>query len=1147
MKMNNKSRSFLAIGAAALMLLPSVSWSQNVDQSNDDEPEVLELSPFILEEDAAVGYRASATLAGSRLRTPLRDVASAIQVVTAEFLEDTGATDAGELLSYTLNTEVGGTQGNFAGGGSDTGGNRADQNASRINPQFNQRMRGIGAATLTRDFFLTSIPMDTYNSTQVTINRGPNSILFGVGSPAGIIDNSLNKASLADSFGSVTARVGANGSFRATADWNQIVIPDRLALRIAGLDEEFNYKQKPAYDKDQRLFVALNGVLLKNENIDFLDRTVIRANYEEGKMTSNPPMVIPPRSLFHHWWDTLPADYYMPYTGQMIPAIFTDNFESQHTVNIDTAPNGTINTATTPTLAWTTVFDQGALVYQNPNDLTPNAGSASFPNAHGLQGRLTFFPGAKRYEWFSTQAAEGQNYATGFQYPVIQDRNVFDYENQLFSGNTSLIERDFETYNVTLEQLFFKERNAGIEISFDNQEWSPQWRMPVDDSLVSIYSNADIAIDISEKLGNGDPNPNLGRPYVRMFDFGGFANQHIDREAARVTAFYELDFEDVFDGRLGKWLGSHTITGFWGTQSETNEFRRERMSWNSDEVNMATALAGRGGGFFRTVVGVSYIGPSVLDASGPDQVRINPVNVSVPQAGDTYNLWYQGPTGRARFDDSIKNNNFYIDQINFAGNLTKNEIDSQAVTLQSRLLDGNIVGLLGWRTDEATSFERLTTAQINDLTDNASRVLPDGNLKPENYILQDEPSSVEEGDTFTASAVAHVPDAWTEMLPMAPRLSFHWGESENFSPAGLRRDVFLNVLAPPTGETTEYGFSVELAEKHFLRFNWFETSSAGANSGLNAALVANRQAYRLERMVAEPLNTGWTFAENKAAMIVDLNGVDPIPGINSYEQLEATIIGLLPAELQSQYNYRVENQNGTYRVESETFGGQVATAAVSAEGFEVDFISNPTPNWRISLNIGKQETVQSDSAPLAAQLAGTVLSNIESTGLRDLRVSPTFGANETVFGEYNRLVLVPLNGVLARDGTTSIEQRKWRANFVTNYRFKQDSFLKGFSVGGAVRWQDEVGIGYGQTFSPDTGIIPDLNNPFFAPSTWNGDVWTSYQRKLTDKINWKIQLNIRNLLGDDDEIPVRANPDGSIAVIRIPNERVWFVTNTFEF
>lgn len=1143
MKMSQKFRWISALGVGASLLLPFPLLAQ---ESSVDEEEIIELSPFVLAEDSTVGYRATATLAGSRLRTPLKDVGSAIQVVTKEFFEDTGATDSSSLLSYTLNTETGGTEGNFAGGGIDRGGNRSDQNSARINPQSNQRVRGLGAASLTRDFFLTSIPFDTYNSSQVTINRGPNSVLFGVGSPGGIIDNSLNKASLLKNSGSVSFRVGSHGSHRVTVDLNQVLIKDRLALRIAGLDENRNFNQKPAYDADKRIYASVEAVLFKNEKSSFLDRTVLRANFEKGELSSNPPMVIPPRSLYHNWW-TAPTTDFAQYTGSSAPANHTTNFESQYTVSLDKRPGG-INTGTTPTLAWTTVFDQGALVFQNPDDQVPNAGSASYPNAHGLQGRLTFFPGNVRYEWFATQAAEGQNYATGFQFPVIQDRDVFDYENQLFSGTTSLVEKDFEIYNVALEQLFFEKRNAGIEIAIDKQDWNPNWITPVDDSLISIYSNADVAIDISEKLGNGDPNPNLGRPFVRINNFGGRYKQSIEREAARATAFYELDFEDLFSDSWGQWLGKHTFTGFAGTQSSTNEFRNNRASWYSDEINMPPlGFAGAAGGFFRTVTGVVYVGPSVLNTSGPEAVRINPINISVPQSGDVYDLWYQGRTSASRNDDSIKNNNFRFGNLTVGGNITKNEIDSEAFTIQSRFLKDHIVALAGWRSDEASSFERLTTAQILELTGTSSRNRPEGGLKEENFILQDTASSVEKGDTFTSSVVAHVPHAWTDMLPGDTHLSGHYGKSENFSPAGLRRDVYLNTLSPPVGETEEYGFSLEINRKHFVRFNWFETTSNGANSGLNASLLTSRTAYRLERMVAEPQNTGWTWEENKAAMIVDLGGVDPIPNINSYAELESAIQGLIPDEIMSQLNYRVVNNNGNYQIENESFGGQVATAAIKAKGFEIDFVTNPTPNWRLMFNIGKQETVQSNSAPQAKMLADIVRSNIESTGLANLRVSPTFNAAETVFGAFNRLALVPLNGVLAKDGTTSLEQRKWRANFVTNYRFAQDTRLKGFSVGGAIRWQDEVGIGYGQLYSADTGIVPDLSNPIIAPSSWNGDVWATYQRKLSDKINWKIQINFRNLIGDSDDIPVRANPDGSIAVIRIPNEKSWFLTNTFEF
>jgi outer membrane receptor protein involved in Fe transport len=301
-------------------------------------------------------------------------------------------------------------------------------------------------------------------------------------------------------------------------------------------------------------------------------------------------------------------------------------------------------------------------------------------------------------------------------------------------------------------------------------------------------------------------------------------------------------------------------------------------------------------------------------------------------------------------------------------------------------------------------------------------------------------------------------------------------------------------------------------------------------------------------MVAEPQNSGFTFAETKALMMVDLPpGTDPIPNINSYAEMEAAILGLLPSELQDKLRYRVELQNGTYRVENETFAGQVATAAVKAKGFEIDLVTNPTPNWRIMFNLAQQETTQSDSAPKAKVLAETIVGNLQASGLANLRVSPTFNAPETVFNEFNRLVLVPLNGILARDGTISLEQRKWRANLVTNYRFAQSSRFRGFSVGGGIRWQDKVGIGYSQLYSPETGIVPDLSRPFFAPSEWNGDMWFTYERKINERVNWKVQLNFRNLFGDHNDIPVRANPDGSIAAIRIPNDKTWFLTNTFEF
>ena len=43
------------------------------------------------------------------------------------------------------------------------------------------------------------------------------------------------------------------------------------------------------------------------------------------------------------------------------------------------------------------------------------------------------------------------------------------------------------------------------------------------------------------------------------------------------------------------------------------------------------------------------------------------------------------------------------------------------------------------------------------------------------------------------------------------------------------------------------------------------------------------------------------------------------------------------------------------------------------------------------------------------------------------------------------------------------------------------------------------------------------------------------------------EVAVRNAFGDDDYIPVLANPDGQVAVFRNPNPKEFFLTNTFSF
>ncbi len=257
------------------------------------------LSPFEVTTEENESYAGATTLAGNRLNTELRDIGNAVTVVTAQMLKDLGATDNKTLLQYTTNTEVGGFYGNFAGFGD---GNHLSEDSRFINPNSNTRIRGLTAADNTREYFLTDIPWEGYNVDGVDLQRGPNSILFGQGSPAGIINTRLKQAAFKDS-NEVSFRFGSWGSTRATLDVNKVLLDNQLAVRVAAVRNDEKYKQDPAFALQKRLYGAVRyepGFLKKGGS----SRTIFKANIEFGDIDSNNPRQLPPVDRITPWFDT---------------------------------------------------------------------------------------------------------------------------------------------------------------------------------------------------------------------------------------------------------------------------------------------------------------------------------------------------------------------------------------------------------------------------------------------------------------------------------------------------------------------------------------------------------------------------------------------------------------------------------------------------------------------------------------------------------------------------------------------------------------------------------------------------------------------------------------------------------------------------
>ncbi len=202
---------------------------------------VVELSPFEVNTSKDLGYLAENTLAGSRLNSRLRDTAGSVSVFTREFLDDLAITDLSRLLDYTVNSELD-TNAWQAGSGQNpmiTGENLLNRTS----------VRGL-AASQGMDYFTSITNMDPYRVGRFDDTRGPNSILFGVGAPGGLINQTSKVAVPYRDSATVRYGFGSWDQNRAEFDVNKVLKKDRLAISAAGLNQanggwrQFDFQDK---------------------------------------------------------------------------------------------------------------------------------------------------------------------------------------------------------------------------------------------------------------------------------------------------------------------------------------------------------------------------------------------------------------------------------------------------------------------------------------------------------------------------------------------------------------------------------------------------------------------------------------------------------------------------------------------------------------------------------------------------------------------------------------------------------------------------------------------------------------------------------------------------------------------------------------
>ncbi len=492
--------------AGTLVTAVPLSAQSTVDDVRRPEGEPVTLSTFVVSTNKDVGYAAASTLAGSRLNTDLKDIAAPISVFTKEFIEDLGAVTVNDALEFALNTVT----------DYDTTGNGI------VESNFQTRMRGISGAGRARNYMATGLNLDFYNTERLDFSRGPNSVLFGIGSPAGIINTTTKAARTDRDFGSVQAIVGSYGERRASLDYNES-LTGNFALRVNALwQDKDGYRDFEFQDKKAG---ALAGTWRPFE------KTTVRFEGERIEIVEN---------RARPW---TPFEAYKGWEAAGSPGAHT-------ATTWGTAPTGTVNAA------------GGAIVFMSDgvwaDQFVWNVGNQQFRWSDG-----------------QTPAIPGLNTPPNELDFSVVPRNA----NPLGAGARS--NSDAKVGSLFIEQQIG--RNLFIELAAAGEYEERDIVSPMNFGTYRVRQDANAFLPTFDSNGiqtGMTANPNLGRTV--LISSGGFGqDSHIwrkyFREEYRATGAYNLDFKEILnDSTWGRILGHHRLAALYSEKGNESERRTGR-------------------------------------------------------------------------------------------------------------------------------------------------------------------------------------------------------------------------------------------------------------------------------------------------------------------------------------------------------------------------------------------------------------------------------------------------------------------------------------------------------------------------------------------------------------------------------------------
>lgn len=1223
-------------------------------QEADVEDDIFELTPFEVVADEDQGYRASSSLAGTRLRTKLEDIGSAISVYTEELMEDVAAVDNQTLLAFGTNTEVGGARGNFVNA------NRDGLELSNLSsPNNNTRIRGLTQADSTRNYFLTDAPWDGYSINRVDVQRGANSILFGLGSPAGIINATTREAAFKDET-KIQIKNDKFDSFRMTADFNKVLLEDQLAARFIVLDDSKKYRQKPAFEDDKRLFIASTYIpkFANGENIT----TKVKVSLETGSIEGNRPRFVAPidgisqfflaadETGFGAPWDTF--EEISKFYGDPIRGGLGGEALDQITWN-EVATS--FNSTGTPYSPWIgrTLVGGRVLIYDSDKFLGAfesevdslgsyiNVGTNDEPEIivnNGFNNRGSLSSDIRRVAFFSTntKARAAANIGLPFQgfwrEESFTDTSNFDFFNHLIDGPNKLERKDWDVGEIDFAQTFFNNK-LGYNLTFFKQSYEARQDAVLGSVFAPTIEADPGALSPAANPGNRVPNPFAGRAFVSFnLNHGGGNIAEIDRSSARFQGFARYDFNEKNDGLWARILGSHDVIGV----AQTRE--KNLLARNYGPVGFAPdAHISRGDQFWplgqlgpdATLQNYNSLNVSVsgtarfyLDASGPNLTGLQgletinivsgPINFSgfdpTPLPGFSpedaaqrtfVDLWAMAPDAtEPALALELRNPEQYVGwRENFATAtlmkasdseealrfLTRSfrfedeTVDSVSGVWTGRFWDGAVVGMYGWREDEQVKFEdRFEFGNDPDNQFDTEQIVMPWSTEEDPDIRDVGPTWAHFDPTFPNARMAETTAQtrnWSikanlsHISGMGDRLPFSvhalYSEGEVVTPAAERVDPFDNPLPNPSGVTEDLSLMlVGDGGKWSLRVTKYETAIQNARNGAignnDWRLVQTlEQGSRIAHQIENDLGN-YTADWLPLSQAAREAGYGPVEeGGNGkgeagyhkevvapdWRRFEQELVTLFPETL-AWYPQGFDFVRGNGSRDARFPPGHELTETRTSEGWEFELTANPTKNWNLALNASQTESIRDGSA---TGRFGEVIDYFFEQMKGPAGESNIFWFGGNPLREWMNPFIGEVIKARQLNGSPIPEVREWRANLITNYKFNE-GILSGWGFGGGFRYEDSSIYAFDLFMDEEDNIKLDLDKPFEDDSRETVDLWASYTRKiLDDRADWKIQLNLHNITGENELVPLSRNPDGTFGLLGKREGFSWTLTNTFTF